>query len=207
MQQLEAPTQNNTSPKVPEDKEPPPRVEVPVEPVNGVVQPPVQPPAGRPGRFTNQLQFLYKTVFKAVWRHPSAWPFYQPTDSKKFNLPDYHIIIKTPMDLGTIKKRLDNNYYWSGKECIKDFNTMFTNCYIYNQPKEDIVVMAQSLETLFLIMVARMPKEEYVIDPPVKGTKGKKCKETGSTVGVTVGCGCPPAVSSTVSMPVVTSTD
>lgn len=50
------------------------------------------------------------------------------------------------MDLGTIKKRLDNNYYWSGKECIQDFNTMFTNCYVYNKPGEDVVVMAQTLE-------------------------------------------------------------
>lgn len=57
------------------------------------------------------------------------------------------------MDLGTIKKRLDNNYYWSGKECIQDFNTMFTNCYVYNKPGEDVVVMAQTLEKLFLTKV------------------------------------------------------
>jgi len=54
------------------------------------------------------------------------------------------------MDLGTIKKRLDNNYYWSGKECIQDFNTMFTNCYVYNKPGEDVVVMAQTLEKVFI---------------------------------------------------------
>lgn len=37
------------------------------------------------------------------------------------------------MDMGTIKKRLENNYYWNAQECIQDFNTMFTNCYIYNK--------------------------------------------------------------------------
>lgn len=37
------------------------------------------------------------------------------------------------MDMGTIKKRLENNYYWSASECMQDFNTMFTNCYIYNK--------------------------------------------------------------------------
>jgi len=66
---------------------------------------------------------------------------------------DYHKIIKQPMDLGTIKKRLENNYYWSAKECIQDFNTMFTNCYVYNKPGEDVVVMAQTLEKLFLTKV------------------------------------------------------
>lgn len=35
--------------------------------------------------------------------------------------------------MGTIKKRLENSYYRSASECIQDFNTMFTNCYIYNK--------------------------------------------------------------------------
>lgn len=46
---------------------------------------------------------------------------------------DYHKIITSPMDLGTIKKRLENSYYWTASECLQDFNTMFTNCYIYNK--------------------------------------------------------------------------
>lgn len=37
------------------------------------------------------------------------------------------------MDLSSIKKRLLNNYYWKAMECIQDFNTMFTNCYVYNR--------------------------------------------------------------------------
>ena len=69
------------------------------------------------------------------------------------------------MDFGTIKKRLDNNFYWSAKECIKDFNTVFTNCYVYNKAGEDIVVMAQTLEKLFLTKIASMPKEEIEMAP------------------------------------------
>lgn len=48
-------------------------------------------------------------------------------------MQDYHKVIKNPMDMGTIKKRLENNYYWSASEAMQDFNTMFTNCYIYNK--------------------------------------------------------------------------
>lgn len=111
------------------------------------------------------------------------------------------------MDLGTIKKRLDNNYYWSGKECIQDFNTMFTNCYVYNQPGEDVVVMAQTLEKVFLTKVADMPKEEYAIDMPAKGVKGKKGRGSlAGTGGTPTGRGRPPAVSSTVATPVASST-
>lgn len=35
--------------------------------------------------------------------------------------------------MGTIRKRLENSFYWNAQECIQDFNTMFTNCYIYNK--------------------------------------------------------------------------
>jgi hypothetical protein len=42
------------------------------------------------------------------------------------------------MDLSTIKKRLETNYYYSSKECITDVNLMFTNCYVYNKPGEVI---------------------------------------------------------------------
>jgi len=67
------------------------------------------------------------------------------------------------MDLGTIKKRLDNYYYWSAKECLNDFKTMFTNCYVYNKPGEDVVFMAQTLEKVFLTKVSDMPKDEVEI--------------------------------------------
>lgn len=56
-----------------------------------------------------------------------------PNTASCLLLQDYHKIIKTPMDLGTIKKRLENNFYRSASECMQDFNTMFTNCYIYNK--------------------------------------------------------------------------
>nr|CAD7396195.1 unnamed protein product [Timema poppensis] len=93
------------------------------------------------------------------------------------------------MDLGTVKKRLEHNYYWSSKECIQDFNTMFTNCYVYNKPGEDVVVMAQTLEKLFLTKVAQMQKEEVELEPPVpKGPKGKKVR---TIVGGVAGRGRP----------------
>ena len=56
-----------------------------------------------------------------------------------FLTQDYHTIIETPMDLGTIKKRLENDYYWSASECMQDFNTMFTNCYIYNKVRSFVI--------------------------------------------------------------------
>lgn len=36
---------------------------------------------------------------------------------------------------------------------------MFTNCYTYNPPSSDIVLMAQALEKVFLEKVAQGPRE------------------------------------------------
>eukprot|EP00057_Strongylocentrotus_purpuratus_P007512 XP_011661986.1 PREDICTED: bromodomain-containing protein 3-like [Strongylocentrotus purpuratus] len=93
------------------------------------------------------------------------------------------------MDLGTIKKRLESIYYHSAKECISDFNLVFTNCYLHNKPGEDVVFMAQALEKLFLTKVAQMPQEEIELAPPVKpgmgddisgpGRKGRKGRVPG----------------------------
>ncbi|XP_032334755.1 bromodomain-containing protein 3 isoform X3 [Camelus ferus] len=133
----------------------------------GPVNPPppeVSNPA-KPGRKTNQLQYMQNVVVKTLWKHQFAWPFYQPVDAIKLNLPDYHKIIKNPMDMGTIKKRLESNYYWSASECMQDFNTMFTNCYIYNKK------------------VAQMPQEEVELLPPAPKGKGRKPASGAQSAG------------------------
>lgn len=134
----------------------------------------------KPGRRTNQLQYMQNIVIKSLWRHQFAWPFYQPVDAVALGLPDYHKIITSPMDMGTIKKRLENNYYWSASECLQDFNTMFNNCYIYNKPTDDIVLMALALEKIYLQKVAQMPQSEVEIVPHAAKGKGKKSSTPGS---------------------------
>uniref|UniRef100_A0A4W3I5D1 Bromodomain testis-specific protein n=1 Tax=Callorhinchus milii TaxID=7868 RepID=A0A4W3I5D1_CALMI len=135
-------------------------------------------------RMTNQLQYLQKVVVKALWKHHFAWPFQQPVDAVKLNLPDYYQIIKKPMDLGTIKKRLENHYYWKSMECTEDLKTMFTNCYVYNRPGDDIVIMAQTLEKLFLQKLAQMPQKE--IEFSVFGRKSGKSKRRKGRGNLTV---------------------
>ncbi|XP_045874618.1 bromodomain testis-specific protein [Meles meles] len=124
------------------------------------------------GRLTNQLQYLQKVVLKALWKHSFSWPFQQPVDAVKLKLPDYYTIIKTPMDLNTIKKRLEHKYYVKASECIADFNIMFSNCYLYNKPGDDIVLMAQALEKLFRQKLSQMPQEEQVVGGKERVKKG-----------------------------------
>jgi bromodomain-containing protein 2 len=52
--------------------------------------------------------------------------------------------------MGTIKRRRENNYHWRASECLQDFNTMITNCFIYNKPTDNLVLIAQTLKKIFL---------------------------------------------------------
>ena len=47
-----------------------------------------------------------------MFKHSHSWPFQSPVDTVALGLPDYFKIIARPMDLGTVKKRLENNFYW-----------------------------------------------------------------------------------------------
>jgi histone acetyltransferase len=42
-------------------------------------------------------------------KHQSSWPFREPVSLE--DVPDYHLVVKEPVDLKTIEKRLNNNEY------------------------------------------------------------------------------------------------
>ncbi|XP_059415410.1 bromodomain-containing protein 4 isoform X5 [Carassius carassius] len=151
----------------------------------------------RPKRQTNQLQYLLKVVLKSLWKHQFAWPFHSPVDAVKLNLPDYYKIIKNPMDMGTIKKRLENSYYINAQECIQDFNTMFTNCYIYNKSGDDIVLMAEALEKVFLHKISEMPQQEVELTTTAGKGRGRGRRDPDINLKIAPGLESSPTIPQT----------
>lgn len=88
-----------------------------------------------------------------------AWPFYKPVDAELLGLHDYHDIIKKPMDLGTVKRKMDNREYKSAPEFATDVRLIFTNCYKYNPPDHDVVAMGRKLQDVFEMRYANIPDE------------------------------------------------
>ena len=74
-----------------------------------------------------------------------------------------------------ISTRLEENFYWSAQECIEDFKLVFSNCYSFNQPEEEIVANAQDLENLFRAKIVAMPMPEREVDLKVKDISVAKC--------------------------------
>eukprot|EP00742_Colponemidia_sp_Colp-10_P002321 GILJ01002477.1.p1 GENE.GILJ01002477.1~~GILJ01002477.1.p1 ORF type:complete len:236 (-),score=46.49 GILJ01002477.1:148-855(-) len=85
-----------------------------------------------------QLQQL----LKALNKNENAFPFTEPVDWKALGLMDYPKIIKHPMDLSTIKKKLDKGKYTFVSDFLDDVHLVWNNCTTYNQPGSDVYNMA-----------------------------------------------------------------
>ena len=59
-----------------------------------------------------------------------AWPFLLPVNTKQF--PTYKKIIKNPMDLSTIHRKLRESRYRLVEEVLDDFQLIWDNCRAYN---------------------------------------------------------------------------
>ena len=71
---------------------------------------------------------------KAQTEHSA--PFLNPV--KKKDAPDYHVVIKMPMDLGTMTKKLKSLSYKSKKEFVDDLYQIWKNCLRFNSSPDHI---------------------------------------------------------------------
>lgn len=78
-------------------------------------------------------QKLMPTLEKLYRQDPESIPFRQPVDPQTLGIPDYFDIVKKPMDLSTIKRKLDIGQYVDPWEYVDDVWLMFDNAWLYNR--------------------------------------------------------------------------
>ncbi|KAK9074397.1 hypothetical protein SSX86_006995 [Deinandra increscens subsp. villosa] len=100
-------------------------------------------------KFSNKLFKSCGTLLEKLMKHKHGWVFNTPVDPLALGLHDYFDIIKHPMDLGTVKSRLDKNWYNSPMEFAEDVRLTFQNAMTYNLKGQDVHVMAELLLKLF----------------------------------------------------------
>ncbi|KAL6250220.1 Transcriptional activator spt7 [Rhinocladiella similis] len=74
------------------------------------------------------------TELKAHTEH--SFPFLNPV--KKKDAPDYYLVIKQPMDLGTMTKKLKQLAYKSKKEFVDDLSQIWKNCLKFNSNPDHV---------------------------------------------------------------------
>ena len=89
------------------------------------------------------------TVLMTLMSHQFGWVFNQPVDPVKLNIPDYFSIIEYPMDLGTVKDKLERKRYSSTHQFAADVRLTFSNAMAYNPPLNSVHMMAKDLNNIF----------------------------------------------------------
>ncbi|XP_073297143.1 transcription factor GTE4-like isoform X2 [Primulina huaijiensis] len=88
-------------------------------------------------------------LLERLMKHKHGWVFNTPVDAAGLGLHDYFEIIKKPMDLGTVKTRLNQSWYKSPVEFAEDVRLIFQNAMTYNPKGQDVYVMAEQLAQVF----------------------------------------------------------
>ncbi|KAL6553482.1 hypothetical protein OROGR_007324 [Orobanche gracilis] len=97
----------------------------------------------------NQVFKNCGNLLERLMKHKHGWVFNEPVNAKAMRLVDYHDIIKHPMDLGTIKTRLSQNWYKSPTDFADDVRLVFSNAMTYNPKGQDVHIMAEQLSQIF----------------------------------------------------------
>ncbi|XP_047082021.1 transcription factor GTE10-like [Lolium rigidum] len=90
-----------------------------------------------------------EAILKKLMTQKCSHIFNVPVDVEKLNIPDYNDIIKHPMDLGTIKAKLDSGAYTSPSDFAAEVRLTFNNAITYNPRGHAVHDMAIQLNKMF----------------------------------------------------------
>ncbi|XP_074865897.1 histone acetyltransferase p300 isoform X5 [Carettochelys insculpta] len=97
-----------------------------------------------------ELRQALMPTLEALYRQdPESLPFRQPVDPQLLGIPDYFDIVKNPMDLSTIKRKLDTGQYQEPWQYVDDIWLMFNNAWLYNRKTSRVYKYCSRLAEVF----------------------------------------------------------
>lgn len=106
-------------------------------------------PEGKRRKMDQSVKRHCNIILKELFSHHAAPIFSRPVDPVALCIPDYFSIISHPMDLGTIKSKLEDNLYFSSEEFAADVCLTFSNAMLYNPPNNPAHQYARDLDHYF----------------------------------------------------------
>ncbi|ETV97159.1 hypothetical protein, variant [Aphanomyces invadans] len=76
-------------------------------------------------------------------------PFRERVNWEEWGLYDYLQVVKTPMDMGTVRVKLNKGEYKKPEEFGRDMRLIWDNCKLYNQDGSDLWAVADELAKMF----------------------------------------------------------
>lgn len=123
---------------------------------------------------------MAKGIMRNIMKEPYYEWFAAPVDPIAMKIPDYHHFIKNPMDLGTIRSKLDKNAYNTIGEWQADIALTFSNCRAYNTPSSQIAGWGDAIERTLEQKIAATAWD----DTGVKSPKMKASTSSGSNINL-----------------------
>ncbi|WKX90196.1 hypothetical protein Q1695_009217 [Nippostrongylus brasiliensis] len=128
---------------------------------------------GRPGRKSmDELMLRFRQKLMSFWdviyNHKVGiyWPagaFMELPSPKEY--PDYYDVIEHPIDLKTIREKIENNKYDSSLQLMEEFNVLFNNARQYNEAGSQIFRDAAVL--LSMVTMAHANDKEAPYESPM----------------------------------------
>jgi len=149
--------------------------------------PPQKPPTPRSGRkhmpsrhvreakLNPELEAMSKLI-NTFYARSDAAPFRDPVDWKSLGLYDYPRIIRNPMDLGTVKRRLNEGKYSTVYDVAEDVRRIWKNCCKYNPEDSDFNKLGRSMHEKFEEKYERLCKRSGAEPAPSRKRPGRKPK-------------------------------
>ncbi|KAH3763138.1 bromodomain domain protein [Pelomyxa schiedti] len=113
-----------------------------------------------------------KSIINSLRKHKLASVFNQPVNPQRDGAPDYFEVIKKPMDLGTIKEKLETGMYNEVRDFVEDVQQVWKNACMYNVPGTEIHQWSLDLRAFFEKKLAashlemNSPLKASVVSPP-----------------------------------------
>lgn len=85
-------------------------------------------------------------------------PFRDPVNPESDGVPDYFDKVAKPMDLQTMRAKMDRNEYADENEFLADMNQIFNNCYTYWAKKDPMWQACERLQKTFEDKYSQMSK-------------------------------------------------
>lgn len=98
---------------------------------------------------TESNQKRCERIYKKLYSHQACQPFYEPVDAVALNIPLYYTVIKRPMDMSVIRKKLDQGQYQTIWEFELDVRQIFWNCNAFNDNESWVAKQCAALEAFF----------------------------------------------------------
>jgi len=93
-----------------------------------------------------RLQAEFGIILKNLIKHDSSWPFREAVSD---TCTHYHEVIKDPIDLQKMERKLNDFEYSTKSSFVEDFHLMINNCRRFNPPSTQYYKCANVLEEEF----------------------------------------------------------